>query len=224
MKFPFSILALLLILATSALPLRAQLALLPDPPKRSTVWGEQMDRALREALAQPALAVVVHGAEPAAPKQWQHPLEATDFEPAGTRDVPERLAGNLQRNDHRQISLGIGRDILGAVETSAGFRRNNLAYALTLALTVSLNMTDLRRFDANQEERLLRTVNDALANSVAFQTCNASQRTMAYDALIVTAGLISRMTDEAITNKDRELAEAALTLAKETLASFGIAR
>lgn len=205
----------------------AQEALPPPLPKRATVWGERMDQALREAASNPTLYVVLHGAEPAgepAPDGWRHGFDATDFEPAGTRDIPERLAGNLNRLDHRQLSLDLGRNILASVESSPGFRRNNLAYALTLAVAASLRLTDLRQFDAVQEARLLRIVNDALAESPAFRTSTATERTTAYDALIVTSGLISRMTDDAINRKDRELAERARILARETLASLGIRR
>lgn len=205
----------------------AQEALPPPLPARATVWGERMDQALREAAANPTLYVVLHGAEPAgepSPDGWRHDVDATDFLPVGTRDIPERLAGNLSRQDHRQVSLDLGRDILASIESSPGFRRNNLAYALTLAVTASLRLTDLRQFDAAQEARLLRIVNDALADSPAFRASSAAERTTAYDALIVTSGLISRMTDDAIADKDRELAERALALARETLASLGIHR
>ena len=213
-------------LASLAVPsLFAQEALPPLLQPRPTVWGERIDQALQEAAGRPELRAVLDGADPTAtPEVWQHDFDATDFEPAGVRDVPERLAGNTERMDHRQISLELGRDILAGIESSPSFRRHNMAYALTLAITASLRLTDRRQFDAAQERRLLRIVNDALADAPAFRTSSAAERTVAYDALIVTAGLMSRMTDDALANKDRQLAERALTLARETLASLGIRR
>lgn len=213
-------------LASLAVPnLSAQEALLPPLQPTPTVWGEQIDRSLQEAAAVPGLNAVLNGAEPAVPEgDWRHDLTATDFEPSGERNVPERLAGNSERMDHQQLSLALGRDILAGVESSPGFRRNNMAYALTLAITASLRLTDRRQFDAAQERHLIRIVNDALAGSGAFRMSSAAERTVAYDALIVTAGLMSRMTDDAVANKDRALAERALALARQTLASFGIRR
>ncbi|HQW80237.1 MAG: hypothetical protein IPF83_00310 [Rhodanobacteraceae bacterium] len=223
--FSFAVLSVILQLTIAgAAPVCAQEALLPATPKRSTIWGERIDLALLQAARNPALQSVLYGTVPsaaAAPADWKYEFAATDFTPVAVRDVPERLAGNLSDPVKRDTALRFGRDILAGVESSLEFRRNNLAYAMALSITACLRLTELREFSVDEEARVLRIVNDALASSPAFRESTSAERTLAYDAFIVTAGMISRMGDDAIADHDRELASNARILAQETLASFG---
>jgi hypothetical protein len=160
-------------------------------------------------------------AVPAAPS-WRHGLEATDFRPAGQRRVPEELAAAVESAVDRADLIDACHGILDAVEQAPDFRRHNLAYAMTLSLGLSIQLVRGSELDQAEEDALLRTVNDALADTGALDGLSPADRTRAYDTFVITGGLMAGIAQNAAETGDREMQAIALDMARSTLAAFGL--
>lgn len=153
---------------------------------------------------------------------WRHGLEATDFRPAGQRRVPEELAASVDSEADRAELIDACNGILDAVEQMPDFRRHNLAYAMTLSLGLSIQLVRGSELDDAEQDALLRTVNDALADTSALDGLSPADRTRAYDTFVITGGLMAGIAQNAAETGDAEMQAIALDMARSTLAAFGL--
>ncbi|MFO0595722.1 MAG: DUF6683 family protein [Myxococcaceae bacterium] len=163
------------------------------------------------------------GKPPAAPVKkatWQFALNATDFKPAGARQVPEQIAAGVKDPNERKQLVDLCRTILSALESQPDVRKNNLAMGLTVLLGASLQVVAQRELNDAESEELLRTINDTLATLDGFKKMDPAGRTRAYDAFMITGGLIAGMAEAG--KDDPAAAKAAATLAVSTLQQFGL--
>ena len=152
---------------------------------------------------------------------YKHPLSATDFKPAGARKVPEQLAQAVGDAKERQQMVETGRGILAEIEKTPGFRRNNVAAAMTVLLGVSLQVVKGVELTDAETDELMRGVNDVLAGLPTFTSMAADKRTQVYDTMVIVGGLIAGIAQNAAESKDREMQALAQQMARDALAQFG---
>lgn len=150
------------------------------------------------------------------------PLSATDFEPTGRRDAPQRLAAQLKDPAARQQVGKMARDILVAIEQQPTFRKNNLAYALTVFLGGSLQVLSGREFSDEQSQALAQWFNDEMVAAGVVARLGPAERTQLYDALLLQGGLILGIAQAGIESGDAEQVRIAKTMARDALSTFGI--
>ncbi len=161
---------------------------------------------------------------PAAPAKasFKYPLAASDFLPAGPRRVPEQLSQAVTDAKERRQFEQACRDILRTVEATAGFRRHNLASAMTLLLGVSLQVARGIEIPDAETDGLMRGLNDQLAGLPAFLSLPADRRTQVYDTMVIVGGLIAGIAQNAAETRNAEMAALARQMARDSLAQFGV--
>lgn len=182
-----------------------------------------MTQMINNSMFQTRMAAMA-GAQQAAAKKppvekFQFPLSATDFKPSGARNVPEQLATNAANPEERAQLVELCRQIQLAIEAQPDVRKNNLATAVTVLLGTSIQVVSGRELGDAESDGLLRLVNDLIVPS--FKKMSAQQRTAAYDAFLITGGLIAGLSENAKETNDPALAAQAKELAKNALAQFG---
>lgn len=174
------------------------------------------DRASRQPKA-PALPAEVGKSAP------QRPITATDFRPAGRRDVPEQLAASAAPGDREPI-ISACRKVQAALESDPGFRRNNLSYALGALLGISLQVAHGVTLSEAEGDALVQSINDALAAAPDFQRMTPEARTRLYDTALITGGLMAGLTQQGQATGNAAMRDQALAMARDALATFGFAR
>ena len=164
----------------------------------------------------PAKAATDPAAAPAAP------FTATDFKPTGARDAPRRLAAQVKDPALRPQIESMARQILAAIEQQPAFRKNNLAYALTVFLGGSLQVLSGQEFDDAQSQALAQWINNEMVAAGAVAGLNAAQRTQLYDVLMLQGGLIIGFAQAGSDSGNAEQVQTAKTMARDALATFGI--
>jgi len=170
----------------------------------------------RRAAAAPPVAA---SAPSPAPRQ---PITATDFRPAGTRNAPERISAAVADPAGRAQMVKACREILATVEATPGFRKNNVAAAITLVTALSIQVLTGREFDDAQAQGLLQLVNDEIVASGRLKSVPAEKQTRLYDALVISGGLMAGIAHNAAQSNDREMMEVARAMARDALASLGV--
>jgi len=158
-------------------------------------------------------------AAPAAPRQ---PLTATDFKPAGARNAPERISAAVADPAGRAQMAKACREILATIEATEGFRRNNVASAITLVTAISIQVLTGREFDDAQAQGLLQIVNDEIVASGRLRNVPNEKLTRLYDTLVISGGLMAGIAHNAAESNDREMMEVARAMARDALASLGL--
>lgn len=158
----------------------------------------------------------------AAATAQSRPMEATDFRPAGKRDVANRMAAAVANPADRATFVQACREIQNTVEATPGFRKNNLASALTLLIGASLQVVGGREFDDATTQGLMRIINDDLTESGAFARLTGAQRTLSYDAFLILGGLIAGLDANARESGDAATREQARRMATDALISLGL--
>ncbi len=153
----------------------------------------------------------------------QRPITATDFRPAGRRDVPEQLAASAAPGDREPI-VSACRKVQAALESDPGFRRNNLAYALGALLGISLQVAHGVTLSEAEGDALLQSINDALVAAPEFQRMAPEARTRLYDTALITGGLMAGIAQQGQATGNAAMRDQALAMARDALATFGFAR
>jgi hypothetical protein len=176
-------------------------------------------RASQSATAGRAPAPVAAPKSAAAPRQ---PITATDFKPAGKRDTAEQMASAVAKPDGRAQMLQAFREIQPMIEGMPGFRRNNLASALTIMVVGSIQVLTGQELSEQQAQGLMLLINDEVVATGGLEKLSAEKRTRFYDALVLTSGLMLGIASNAAEANDREMMEVARRMAREGLESVGI--
>jgi hypothetical protein len=162
-------------------------------------------------------------ADQSPPDAPRAPFSATDFKPTGRRDAPQRLAAQVKDPALRPQITKLARDILAAIEQQPEFRRNNLAYALTIYLGGSLQVLSGQEFDDARSAALAQWINDGMVAAGAVARLSDAQRTQLYDVLLLQGGLVIGIAQAGAENNDAEQVQLAKSMARDALATFGIA-
>lgn len=151
---------------------------------------------------------------------WNHDISATDFVARGDRQtVPAEMADAARLEGRaRQEWIDAALTLQQAVETMPDFRRNNLSYAMTLALGVAIQVRYGGEIGDAAEDALLRSVNDALGDAEGWRNMSAAELTRAYDTLVITGGLMAGMAEM----DDPAMRAMARDMADSTLQAFGL--
>lgn len=185
----------------------------------ANVMKEAASASARRTL--PAAAVAAPVASAAPPLSPYRPLSATDFKPAGLRNVAEEFAAQVRDPLQRAELIQLCRQILSTIEATPGFRKNNLASAATVLFGVSQQVVSGQEFDEAQSEALMQLINDDLVGSGAVAGWSRAQRTRAYDAMVITGGLIAGIAQNGAETGNKEQVEQARRMAREALSNFG---
>ena len=151
---------------------------------------------------------------PAAPSR---PISATDFRSTGTRLLPRTLAEATpdltaeQKDQLRTLYL----ETLNQFEQQA--RKNNVAWALTFLLGISLQVVNDREVTEADTDRLALELNDVLASSPEFQSLTARKKQSLYEAAIITGGMIGVIHQLGVDQSNDQLKEQAKELAKSAI-------
>ncbi len=159
---------------------------------------------------------------PAKAPAYTFELGATDFKPAGLRNVPDQLAAAGKTPEERAQLLEAMKAILPAIEAQPGVRKNNLSTALTLLFASSIEIVAEREFSDAEAAALQRLMNEAIAETPAFKSMNAQKRTALYDACMITGGLMTGIASNAKEVGDASMLALAKDMAKQNLALFDI--
>ena len=158
----------------------------------------------------------------AAPPTSRAPLSATDFKPSATRKAAEQIAAAVADPAGRAQMVQVCREILSTIEATPGFRKHNLASALTLLLAVSQQVLSGQEYSDAQTQDYLQRMNDEVVAAGYFSRLNAEQRTRAYDTLVITGGLIAGIAHNGAETGNKEQIEQARGMARDALATFGV--
>jgi hypothetical protein len=156
----------------------------------------------------------------APPHSFKYPMEATDFSPAGKRNMAEQFAANAKTPEERAQVVALCRSILQSIESQPGVRKNNLSTALTVLLGLSLQVSTGRELSDAESEGLQRTINDVLADATGLRAMSNAKRTAAYDAFLITGGLIAGMAQNATEKGDTAQLQQAKDMARQSIALF----
>lgn len=182
----------------------------------NSIRASQAATAGRPAAPAPAPAAK---ASPPAPRQ---PITATDFKPAGKRDTAEQMAAAVADPAGRAQMVQAFREIQPMIEGMPGFRRNNIASALTILVVGGLQVLTGQELTEQQAQGLMLLINDEVVATGGLDRLSAEKRTRFYDALVLTSGLMLGIASNAAESGDREQAEIARKMARDGLASVGI--
>jgi hypothetical protein len=154
------------------------------------------------------------GGRNAAPAAPRSPISATDFRATGTRLLPATLAATTpdltaeQKDQLRELSL----QALTAFEEQA--RKNNVAYALTFLIGVSMQVVNERELPDADAEQLARELNDVLASSPEFRRSSPRQKQLLYEAAVITGGMIGVIYQIGVDEGNNELKAQAQDMAQ----------
>lgn len=149
------------------------------------------------------------------------PLSASDFTPAGPRTVATQLAAAAPAKARAQVQV-MADLMIPAIEGTPGFRKNNLAAAMLVALGSALQVAFDQPLSDESAEALMAALNDALVADSGFAKMTAEQRTQAYDTFLIVGGLMAGIFENAKETNDRTLMPTANDLALATLKLFGL--
>jgi hypothetical protein len=188
-----------------------------------TILQQRMNRKLLENMIQRRLAGQggSQAPNPAEAPPPRAPIAASDFKPAGPRQVPARVVAStpgLDAEGRKQLAE-VFRQVFAAFEKEG--RPNNVAYALAFVIGTSLQVGLGREVPDDDAERLALDLNDLLARSPEFAKMPAGQRQELYEGCVVTAGLIGVLHQVAEQQGDEALAGTAREMAKQVLQLFG---
>jgi len=122
----------------------------------------------------------------------------------------------------RAQMVQVCREILSQIEATPGFRKHNLASALTLLLAVSQQVLSGKEYSDAQTQDYLQRLNDEVVAAGYFARLSAEQRTRAYDTMAITGGLIAGIAHNAAETGDAAQAEQARGMARDALTTFGV--
>lgn len=179
--------------------------------------AQQAGKATPSRAAQAAPAAPL-----AAPPTPRAPLSATDFRPSATRKAAEQIAAAVSDPGERAQMVQVCCEILAKVEATPGFRKHNLASALTLLLAVSQQVLSGTEYSDAQTQDYLQRLNDEVVAAGYFTRLNPEQRTRAYDTMAITGGLIAGIAHNGAETGNKEMVEQARTMARDALATFGV--
>ena len=108
------------------------------------------------------------------------------------------------------------------IEGDKGFRKNNVANALTFLIVASLTVALERDVPEADADALVVGLNDLLGADPDFKKLAAKDKQQLYEGSIVIGGLIGGLYSAALENKDAALKKQAQELARGMLAKFGV--
>ncbi len=169
------------------------------------------------AAAQPSV-------QPSAPPSGAGPRDysATDFRPRRRQQVADQFAALAQDPSHRGPLREFGRAVIRELEANPEFRRNNLTYALGLAVGAALGIERGRELTDDESYFLLDAVHEFLTTGSDVTRRAPEEQTALYDTCILFTGLMVAFDTDAKENGTPETRQAAREMARATLDAFGL--
>ncbi len=147
---------------------------------------------------------------------------ATDFRPRRQRSIGEQFAALSSDPAHRPVLRQLGDSIIAELERSPDFRRNNLTYAIGLAVGGALSTLSGRELTDEQSFYILDQVHTFLTESQVLNGRTPEELTGVYDTFVLFAGLMSLLEADARANGHEASMAAAREVARTTLKVFGL--
>ncbi len=155
------------------------------------------------------------------PAQMPRQYSATDFRPQRQQSIAEQFASLSDDPQQQATLLSLGDAIFKEIERSPDFRKNNLTYAVALAVGVAVGIERGRDLTDEESEFLLGAVHELLTSDPKFMQQPAAELTALYDTCLLFGGLMTTFHLDAQQNGTRESELAAKRLAKVTLQALG---
>ncbi|OYT72668.1 MAG: hypothetical protein CFK52_04430 [Chloracidobacterium sp. CP2_5A] len=156
---------------------------------------------------------------PSAPASRDY--SATDFRPKRRQNVADQFAALAQDSSHRGPLREFGQAVFNELETNPEFRRNNLTYAIGLALGAALGIERGRELTDDESYFLLDAVHEFLTTGSDVARRAPEEQTALYDTCILFTGLMIAFETDAKENGTPETRRAAREMARATLDAFG---
>ncbi|MFQ3591117.1 MAG: DUF6683 family protein [Chloracidobacterium sp.] len=158
---------------------------------------------------------------PARPNAGPRDYSVTDFRPRRRRQVADQFAALAQDPSHRAPLRQLGQAMFQEIENSPEFRRNNLTYAVGLAVGAALGIERGRELTDDESNFLLDTVHEFLTTGSDVLRRTPEEQTALYDTCLLFTGLMAAFEADAKENGTPETRRAARELARATLGAFG---
>jgi len=155
------------------------------------------------------------------PVQTPRQYAVTDFRPRRRQSIAEQFASLSNDPQQRATLLSLGDAIFKEIERSPDFRKNNLTYAVALAVGVAVGIERGRDLTDEESEFLLGAVHELLTSDPKLMQQPAAELTALYDTCLLFGGLMTTFHLDAQQNGTRESELAAKRLAKVTLQALG---
>ncbi len=149
---------------------------------------------------------------------------ATDFKPALPRYSVADATAEQQTKDPKQQAAykQLFHMFVDAAENADGFRKNNVAYALSYVVLASLQIATGKEIPDADSEAFAQQMNEAMASSGVLKKMSPADQQRFYEGCLVMGGLVVGSWAEASKSGDEKQKENVRQMAKQVLASFGV--
>jgi len=152
--------------------------------------------------------------QPAAPK---HPITASDFKPAETRLLPDKLIdSNKDLTEEQRKGLRTLYQT-GFREFEKRVRKNNVANAMAFVFGASMEIVAQKEGTDADFKMLVNALNDLLADSPKFKTLSAREKQTMYEACIITGTMMIALKQLGAQQNNEEMKKQAKELAQSVL-------
>jgi hypothetical protein len=195
----------------------------------NNIWGASMDSTLTQMIQRSILesslkkkygeaGLAAKAPAPARAARVAHAaLSATDFKPGPAHLMPQQfgaLAGDPQAKEQlTQLCTAL----LDGIEAQKDFRKNNLAYGLTLLIGGSLQVMTEKEIPDAESDELVKTLNDLLATNDGLKRMSAKDKQTLYETSVIMAGLIIAIYEEGKAKDDVGQKQQAQAMARQVL-------
>lgn len=155
------------------------------------------------------------------PSPGPRDYSATDFRPRRRRSVADQFAALAQNPSHRAPLREFGQAVFNELENSPEFRRNNLTYAVGVAIGAALGIERGRDLTDDESYYVLDAVHEFLTTGSDVTRRTPEEQTALYDTCVLFTGLMVAFDADAKANGTPETRRAAREVARATLKAFG---
>jgi hypothetical protein len=189
------------------------------------MWAHAMQASIarHQGLAQGTTPAAPAG-EKAAPSAPRVAASATDFRPALPRyTVADATAEQQAKTPQQKAAFKqMFHLFVDAAENADGFRKNNVAWALSYVVLASLQVTTGKEISDAESVAFAQQLNDGMAASGVLSKMSAADQQRFYEGCLVMGGLVVGSWAEAQKSGDPKQQEHVRQLAKQVLASYGV--
>ncbi|MCS6853908.1 MAG: hypothetical protein NZ523_04015 [Elioraea sp.] len=150
-------------------------------------------------------------------------LAATDFRPRRRASVAAQFADLSPDPAHRPALRALGQAVFDELEKHPEFRRNNLTYAVGMAIGAALAIERGRDLSDEESALVLATVHEFLTRGSDVTRRSAEEKTALYDTCLLFTGLMAVFEADAQANGHAETRAAARAVSRAVLTLFGFA-
>jgi len=181
----------------------------------SSIQRKVAEDAIQKRYGQGNPAPTTQGSsQPAAPK---HPITASDFKPAETRLLPDKLIdSNKDLTEEQRKGLRTLYQT-GFREFEKRVRKNNVANAMAFVFGASMEIVAGKEGTDADFKMLVNALNDLLADSPKFKTLSAREKQTMYEACIITGTMMIALKQLGAQQNNDDMKKQAKELAQSVL-------